>query len=401
MAREDVATLYCKTCQRTMDNNQFYQTRRLDKYPSGYLSECKKCLTRHVDNRDPETFKWILEDIDVPYIPKEWDKILQRNIDKGTKITGTTVLGRYLSTMKLNQHKNERWADTERLMKEEEERQRTAMLSQGFSEKEIEEAVAQGKVLEKPPEDAAPPEETEKSEKEPAAMIDLNEPEFFDDDLTEEDKKYLTIKWGRAYKPYEWVQLEQYYQDMMNAFDIVTPSHEDYLKLICKTSLKMHQCIDIGDIEGFQKLSRVYTSLMKDAKFTAIQNKGQSGEYISSVGELVLMCEKEGFIERFYVDSPKDKPDETLNDLRGYTRRLVVDELNLGNLIEASVRAMEREEAKEEDEDTIEFDENDIQSIEKEVLSDSDFLTHYQFIEDEQNDDLADIDALAQQEEEE
>jgi len=110
--------------------------------------------------------------------------------------------------MKLNQHKNERWADTERLMKEEEERQRTAMLSQGFSEKEIEEAVAQGKVLEKPPEDAAPPEETEKSKKEPAAIIDLNEPEFFDDDLTEEDKKYLTIKWGRAYKPYEWVQLE-------------------------------------------------------------------------------------------------------------------------------------------------------------------------------------------------
>jgi hypothetical protein len=38
---------------------------------------------------------------------------------------------------------------------------------------------------------------------------------------------------------------------MMTSFDIVTPSHEDYLKLICKTSLKMHQCIDIGDIEGF------------------------------------------------------------------------------------------------------------------------------------------------------
>jgi hypothetical protein len=38
---------------------------------------------------------------------------------------------------------------------------------------------------------------------------------------------------------------------MIAAFDIVTPAHKDYLELICKTSLKMHQCIDLGDIEGF------------------------------------------------------------------------------------------------------------------------------------------------------
>jgi hypothetical protein len=50
--------------------------------------------------------------------------------------------------------------------------------------------------------------------------IDLITPEYFNDDLTEEDRKYLSIKWGRAYKPYEWVQLEQYYTDMFNAFDI-------------------------------------------------------------------------------------------------------------------------------------------------------------------------------------
>jgi hypothetical protein len=72
------------------------------------------------------------------------------------------------------------------------------------------------------------------------APIDLNEPEYFNDDLTEEDKKYLTIKWGKTYRPYEWVQLEKLYQEMMAAFDIVTPAHEDYLKLICKTSLKCH-----------------------------------------------------------------------------------------------------------------------------------------------------------------
>jgi hypothetical protein len=73
-----------------------------------------------------------------------------------------------------------------------------------------------------------------------SAPVDMIESTYFNDDLTDEDKKYLTIKWGKTYKPYEWVQLEQYYEDMMNAFDIQTPAHIDYLKLICKTSLKAH-----------------------------------------------------------------------------------------------------------------------------------------------------------------
>ena len=79
-----------------------------------------------------------------------------------------------------------------------------------------------------------------RNNEEAPAPIDLNEPEFFNDDLTDEDRKYLTIKWGKTYRPYEWVQLEKLYQEMMAAFDIVTPAHEDYLKLICKTSLKCH-----------------------------------------------------------------------------------------------------------------------------------------------------------------
>ena len=63
---EIMAQFYCKTCRRTMEENEFYQSYRLDRYPEGRLPECKKCLTRHVDNYDPETYKWILEEIDVP-----------------------------------------------------------------------------------------------------------------------------------------------------------------------------------------------------------------------------------------------------------------------------------------------------------------------------------------------
>lgn len=35
----------------------------------------------------------------------------------------------------------------------------------------------------------------------------------------------------------------------------------------------MNQCIDQGDLEGYQKLARVSDTLRKSAKFTAAQNK--------------------------------------------------------------------------------------------------------------------------------
>ena len=136
-------------------------------------------------------------------------------------------------------------------------------------------------------------------------------------------------------------------------------------------------------------MSKVYDTLMKSAKFTAAQNKAESGEYVSAIDEFILMCERDGFIPRYYVDGPKDKPDETLADLRNYTHRLVTEEMNLGNLIESAARTMAQEEAKEEDEDTTDMDDLDLKAVEEEVLTDGDFLAHYEFVEQQQAEDEA------------
>ena len=49
---------------------------------------------------------------------------------------------------------------------------------------------------------------------------------------------------------------------MMASYDIQGAGHIDTLKLVCKTSLKGESInSDIGDIEGFQKMSKVYDSL--------------------------------------------------------------------------------------------------------------------------------------------
>jgi hypothetical protein len=39
--------------------------------------------------------------------------------------------------------------------------------------------------------------------------------------------------------------------------------------MVCKTSLKTNQLLDIGDIDGAQKASKMYDMLMKSGKFTA------------------------------------------------------------------------------------------------------------------------------------
>lgn len=381
-------TYYCKTCGRTMDGDQFYASNRLDRYPDdGKLPECKKCITRHVDNWNPRTYLWILEEIDVPYIEDEWNKLLEKYGKDRTKITGMTILGRYLSKMKLNQYNMYKWEDTEKIKAKAEAEKRDVMARQGYSGEEIEQAIAADFT-------PAKPIGMDEPTREEPAPIDAFEPVGFEDDLTEEDKIYLSIKWGKTYKPYEWVQLEKYYQEMMQSFDIQTPSHEDYLKLICKTSIKAHQLIDLGDIEGFQKMSKVYDALMKSAKFTAVQNKAESGEFVNSISELVLLCEKEeGFIPRFYTDKPKDKVDETLADLRGYTNTLVTEEMNLGNLIESAVKALQRQAEQAEDEDIDDEDEIlDMDTLDE--LKDSDFEDHYEFLEQEADEDMLTIEEI-------
>ena len=388
-------TYYCKTCNRTMDETQFYTSNRLDRYPDdGKLPECKKCLTRHVDNWDPRTFMWILEEIDVPYIEEEWSTLMQRYCKDRSKVTGMTILGRYLSKMKLTQYCDARWEDTEKLKAKAEAERREVMVRQGYTGEEIDKAIAAGTTPSKPEGWDPPP--LAMSEEAPPP-IDAFEPVDFNDDLTEEDKKYLAIKWGKTYKPYEWVQLEKYYQEMMQSFDIQTPSHEDYLKLICKTSIKAHQLIDLGDIEGFQKMSKVYDALMKSAKFTAVQNKAESGEFVNSISELVLLCEKEeGCIPRFYTEQPKDAVDKTLADLRGYTNTLVTEEMNLGNLIESSLKALQKQARTEEDEDIDDDEVFDMDNIDD--LKDNDFEEHYDFLDDEAEEDFLDMQELLKEE---
>ena len=100
----------CSKCGKTMAATQFYT------YKDGSKCElCKPCLTMHINNWDPETYLWLLEKFDVPYIPSAWNEILNKAYPKDpNKITTMTVFSKYLSKMKLRQYKpHDHWSDTE------------------------------------------------------------------------------------------------------------------------------------------------------------------------------------------------------------------------------------------------------------------------------------------------
>ena len=377
-------TYYCEKCNRTMADDQFYSSNNLEKYPNdGKLNQCKKCITMHVDNWNPDTYLWILQECDVPYIPDEWTSLMASYARDRSKVTGMTILGRYLSKMKLKQYRDYRWKDTEFLQDLANAKMEQAMKKQGYDAVQIAAAIEKSKIT-------IPEEGYSESVYAPTLNNDFSfennqavEEDDLSSDLTDEDKTYLRLKWGKTYKPEEWVRLEQLYNEMMDSYDIQSAGHIDTLKLICKTSLKANQLIDIGDIEGFQKMSKVYDSLMKSGKFTAAQNKAEQGEFVDSISELVAICEKEGFIPRYYTEGPNDKVDETIIDLKNYTKTLVTEEMNLGNLIESAIKEMSKQEAKEEDEDI----EEELTLDEINQLKDEDFGEYGDFLDDEAADD--------------
>lgn len=403
---------FCSKCRKTMADTNFYT------YKDGTKCElCKSCLTMHINNFEPDTFLWLLEKFDVPYIPAEWNILRDRAYAKDPyKMNGMSVFGKYLSKMKLKQWKNFTWADTERLQAEAEEKAKLYGQPQEIAEEqlaEMEEAYHNGEITEaqwltykemKAPEPefkvvqggtittAGPGGGVYPVNDNPFEQVDVPD---VGNDLTEEDKVYLAMKWGRLYSSSDWVYLEQKYNDFMNSFDIQGAARIDTLIQICKLSLKMNQALDTGDYDTYAKLSRAYDTLMKSAKFTEAQNKDGDSSEFDSVGAIVAFCEKEGgFIPEYKIEAPKDIIDTIIEDNKTYLQTLIHNDTNLSQQIEQFLKKKEiaeeqkrdRQKAKEEGKNVVEISDKDYADFYAAVQADKD-QDEYRVITDEEEED--------------
>ena len=408
-----MATQYCQKCHKTLKDINFYT------YRDGTKTEmCKSCLTLHVNNFQPETFLWILEKMDVPYVPSEWNILRDRDYAKDpNKIGGAAVLGKYLAKMRLSQYSKYRWADSEELQKKEEKenlkhqedvKAQEEQVTKQFENGEISEAeyktltdsltqeLNRSKGIVTVPQGCgiAP----DGSATGPGAMFnesnymrqeDIPDPAA---DLTEDDKKMLVLKWGRLYEPREWVELEKMYQEMVQSFDIQDADTRNTLILICKVNLKANQALDTGDYDGFKKLSATLEQMRKSAKFTAAQKKEEKADAVDSVGELVSMCEREGFIPRFATDIPQDKVDITLRDMNEYVQKLVTQDLGFGQQIEDALKKIQiQKEMQQED--------NGFWQDEEDTLDDEDYQEYFAEVEAQKEQDMNTLNPEEEEEE--
>ena len=387
----------CSKCGKTMEDTAFYSSK------DGQKDElCKDCLTLHVDNFDPDSFVWILERLDFPYVPSEWNAIRDKEFaKKGRRMNGKDVIGKYLSKMRLNQFKKYRYADSAAACQEIQLKNEAKQEQQKAFEEKAKADFEKGQITEAQYKTLV---STTFQKQHQYLLPDANDmldavgadnkfrQEFFmseEDlpnpaaDLTNEDKQYLAMKWGTMYKPNEWVTLQVAYTEMMNSFDIQDADSKNTLIFICKTYLKMNQAIDIGDIESYQKLSRVYDQLRKSMKVTAAQKKEEETDFVDSVGELVAFCQREGGrIPEFNINVPLDKVDIIINDLKTYTRDLIYEDKALARQIQDYIKEARASAEKKRDHEKAKEE-----GQEQYMIKDEDILDYKDFLSNESSKD--------------
>lgn len=377
----------CVKCGKTKKSTDFYKMR-----DGSRCDMCKACLTMHIDNRQPDTFLWILEKFDIPYIEDKWVELSNKKyMENPAKFGPMSVIGTYMRSMNMNQYKDYRYADSDKLnfeaLKEREEARakREALGMDKEYEANLKAKLENGEITEAEY-------NTLSHTTESSAEIEENAlaapPQFIQDvtqlneddikkELSEDDIKYLALKWGLFYKPSQWVWLEQKYQEYANQYEL-SVDREDVLRKICKVSLKMDEALDLGDTKTFKDLSLTYESLRKSGKFTEAQKQEEERREIDSIGELVAFVEKEGGAIPCYKDPieyPQDKVDFTIRDMKHYVDKLVKEELGLSDLIESFIKKAEENKAESvEDIMATNFDADNDEVTETEAQNFQEFL---------------------------
>lgn len=363
----------CSKCGRERRENEFFKLKTGERFDI-----CKSCLTMNIDNRKPETFLWILEKFNVPYVERIWVEMTNETyLRDPAKFGPASVIGKYIRSMNMHQYKDYGFADSDKINNEHKREREIAQ--QALSQKNLEMLkwqLEQGLITQGEydlrtdsvdnittlqtfndliiPDDAA--NDSEDSQEPIAAQpTDSSSLGFIPDfqeersraiesELTDEDIKYLTLKWGTFYKISEMVKMEELFQKYASEYEM-NVDREEVLEKLCKVSLKMDNALDMDDFAGYQRLSQTFDQMRKSAKFTEAQNKEEQTRDLDSIGELVNFVEREGgIIPQFENDEeyPQDKIDYTIKDMQRYVTRLVKEELGLGDLIESYIERLEK-----------------------------------------------------------
>lgn len=352
---------FCQSCRKTLDEKNFFKTSWVQKHPAGILPECKSCVSMTIDDTDPATFLSTLKEINVPYIPSAWRELLVKKDPKAP-----SILGKYVSKMRLNQYKRYSWADSERLTREETDALLDAVRQTTTTESEAQNEV--DKMLNF--QDIAPQSPMLVDGGNGALSASMYQlvgltPETSQYGLTQEEIDNLKISWGKDYSEEDYLALEQQFTDMKSAYVINDPIAISNARMICKMTLKMNKFLDIDDVESVSKLSRQLDLFIKSANLAPVQQKDRQSSTFA-ISQLAFLIEKEGgFIPKWDTSVPIDNIDMILKDMQDYTEHLVLGESNIGEMANNTATVLANDLPEAQLEDYSEF-----AALEAEVLGD-------------------------------
>ena len=276
--KRDFSFKTCSRCGQSFSASNFAPTKSIF-YPDGLLPICNDCVQTFLEQKE---FRWVAVDkicqyADIPFIPKEWDRLYEMN--------GAKTFPIYAEVFQAQEYEGLGWGDYYEAFKELREKQ------------EIEEHIPL---------------------------------------LEDERKKYLKERWGANYDDEALNYLENLYNGMTNTQNVNGALQIDQAVKICKMSYE----IDCRIREGadFDKLLASYDKLVKTAEFTPKNVKNIND--FDSVGELIKWLEKKGWRNKFYDNVTRDVVDETIKNIQNFNQRLYANESGIGEEITRRIEAL-------------------------------------------------------------
>jgi hypothetical protein len=277
----------CTRCGQTFGVEGFAPTRS-SFYPDGTIPVCNDCIDKDLAAHD---WDWgyvdkICQMADVPFVPREWEKLRE--------MSDQEVFHRYATIFLNSEYEGIGWSDYYKAFKE--------LKQSGNIEEEL-------------------PEIAEKRER------DLKE------------------KWGANYDMEALLYLEGLFNGLLTTQNVNGALQVDQAKKICKMSYEVDRRIEEGS--DFDKLLASYDKLVKAAEFTPKNVKNIND--FDTFGEAIKWLEKNGWRNTFYDNVTRDIVDETLKNFQSFNQRLYTNESGMGEEITRRIEALKTTAALEHD----------------------------------------------------
>ena len=162
--------------------------------------------------------------------------------------------------------------------------------------------------------------------------------------LKDADMEKLREKWGEEYLDKEIAYLEDLYQGILQTQNINSKLQADDAKQLCKIKLLIENRIRGG--EDFDKLIKSYDTIRKSAGLTEKNIKNAND--FDSFGEVFAYCEKLGWLNDFYDDTPRDQVVTVMKDVQTWIRNLYKNETGIGEDVDRRIEALKAADAMEE-----------------------------------------------------